>query len=231
MTNTARKIINSALRKIEVLAAGETPEASEAQDALDELNAMISSWTIEGLRADFTTMEEFPVTPAARDYTMGVGGDFDTVRPEDIEYMFFKENDYEYNVRDYSLQTYNGYTNKEIKTRPEGAYISRDYPLITIKFSSIPDKNYLFNLYTRKPLESYTNLETEVNLGAGWADAFVWNLAIRLATEYGKIPSKRVDSMAENTKQTVGAVSIEPKTSISSLVFRQGSTYDINRGT
>ena len=77
---TARKIINSAFRKIHVLGVGSTLSAEEANDALDTLNAMLASWSAEGDLIFTETVEEFPCTEAET-YTMGVGGDFDTVAP------------------------------------------------------------------------------------------------------------------------------------------------------
>lgn len=231
MTTTARKIITSALRKIEVLASGEVPEATEAQDALEELNFLLGSWSVQGLQLDYTTMESFPVTPSARDYTIGTGGDFNTVRPSDIDYMFFTENDQEYVVQDLTLQRYTGFTNKEILTRPEGAYFSREFPLSIVKFSSIPDKNYTFNIYSRKPLESFTDLDDALDVQQGIVDALRFNLAVRLAPEYGKKVSAELKKDAEGLELRFLALTAEPAEAVSTLSNRNTGNYDIYRGS
>lgn len=53
---TARNVINRALRRIEVIAAGEEPSAEEARDALAELNMMMASFRREGIGYDHTTL-------------------------------------------------------------------------------------------------------------------------------------------------------------------------------
>lgn len=49
---TATEISTKALKRIRVIASGETPSAAETQDAIDALNAMIASWGAEGLSGD-----------------------------------------------------------------------------------------------------------------------------------------------------------------------------------
>lgn len=49
---SARDVIKSALRRLNVIAAGEDPSAEEAADALAELNAMLINFKREGI--DYT---------------------------------------------------------------------------------------------------------------------------------------------------------------------------------
>ena len=56
-TYTAGDQINRALRLLGVLAEGETPSASESQDALMALNQMIDSWNTERLSV-FSTIDQ-----------------------------------------------------------------------------------------------------------------------------------------------------------------------------
>lgn len=49
MTATARQIITRALRRIRVIAAGETPDADMASDGLEVMNDMMSAWNAEGI--------------------------------------------------------------------------------------------------------------------------------------------------------------------------------------
>lgn len=53
---TARNVINRALRRIEVIAAGEEPSAEEARDALAELNMMMVSFPREGIAYEHTAL-------------------------------------------------------------------------------------------------------------------------------------------------------------------------------
>jgi hypothetical protein len=59
---TAREIIASTLRLLGVLAAGETATANEANDALESLNQMLSSWSNENLVVYQKVRDEFTLT-------------------------------------------------------------------------------------------------------------------------------------------------------------------------
>lgn len=56
--STARDLITMSLRSIGVLHSGETPSAEEADDALDTLNQMLSSWLYEGIDLEYTTITD-----------------------------------------------------------------------------------------------------------------------------------------------------------------------------
>lgn len=49
---TATEIATKALKRINVIAAGETPSAAEMSDATDALNAMVASWESDALSGD-----------------------------------------------------------------------------------------------------------------------------------------------------------------------------------
>jgi hypothetical protein len=53
---TALDLITRALRKIKVLASGESPTSDEADDCLLALNDMLASWSINGLDIAHTTL-------------------------------------------------------------------------------------------------------------------------------------------------------------------------------
>lgn len=55
-TLTARDLIKRALRRLEVIAAGEEPTAEEARDALLELNAMMVGFPAEGIAYTHTML-------------------------------------------------------------------------------------------------------------------------------------------------------------------------------
>ena len=75
---TTKRLIEGALRKIGVIAAGEEAEPSEMQDALEIANEWLESLSNEGLLIYALTHESFTLT-SARTYTFGPGVDFDTV--------------------------------------------------------------------------------------------------------------------------------------------------------
>lgn len=68
---TALDLITGALRKINVLAAGEVPQASEQQDALTVLNDLIDTWSTEHLSVVDNTENIMTFSPGQTTYTVG----------------------------------------------------------------------------------------------------------------------------------------------------------------
>jgi hypothetical protein len=56
MAKTARSIITSSLRKLGVVASGETPSAEELQDGLTSLQGMLETWSQSDLFSDTETL-------------------------------------------------------------------------------------------------------------------------------------------------------------------------------
>ena len=78
VTSTAQDLITGALRNINVLAAAETPSASDSADALQVLNDLLESWSIEHLNVYSVVENILYFTAGQYQYTIGnpVGGTF-----------------------------------------------------------------------------------------------------------------------------------------------------------
>lgn len=77
-STSALDLITGALRNLNALEAGETPNASDSADSLQVLNDMLESWSIEKLLIFSSTENKFVFTPGKYQYTIGnpVGGTF-----------------------------------------------------------------------------------------------------------------------------------------------------------
>lgn len=56
--STATEIATKALKRINVIGAGETPAAPDLADSIDALNAMIASWEADGLSGDTLPLDK-----------------------------------------------------------------------------------------------------------------------------------------------------------------------------
>src|SRR6185437_10450479 len=99
-------LVASQLRLIGAIAAGETPQASEAADALAAINRMLSGWSTEGLMI-FAESEESPftLTGGVSSLTMGTGGDIAT-RPQEILRAVIRSGGTDYPVQLIDLDEY-----------------------------------------------------------------------------------------------------------------------------
>lgn len=70
-TQTALDLIVGALRNLNALEAGEVPNANDANDALQVLNDMLESWSVEKLFVFSSTENILSFTPGVYQYTIG----------------------------------------------------------------------------------------------------------------------------------------------------------------
>ena len=82
---TPSTMIIRALQLIGEKGTGDTLSATEQTDYLEVLNAMMESWSIERLMIYQILDESFALTAGNGSYTIGVGANFNTARPDRIE--------------------------------------------------------------------------------------------------------------------------------------------------
>lgn len=181
---TVSKLIQSALRTIGVVAAGEQPTAGEMQDGLMYLQQLMASWQTESLmvrayiRETFTLLEQ-------RDYTIGPGMDFDTVKP--LQVISAYTQDPTGLQKRVTVTTRNQYDAIPIKdvTRNWPAYLYYD-PNGVIRFTNITVPGDLLVLTMLKPYDVQLELHADDVFPPEYERAIRLGLAIEMAPEYGK---------------------------------------------
>jgi hypothetical protein len=193
-----RGILYPALRKAGVtLGPQRTPSPAQYQDAIEELNRLAGSLSCDRLfiysRATYT----FPLTSATV-YTIGpsanpnVIADFDGPRPQGIEAASIVTGDVRYPleiVTDLQKATWaNGIAG--------ALYNDRGYPLSALYLSAAPAPGSFLELYIWHLVPEYTSPDDQVLLPPGYEDAFVLNLAVRLAPHFQRAidPALRHDA-------------------------------------
>jgi hypothetical protein len=199
---TARGIIKKSLQKIGVLVKQEDPTADEAVDALDALNAMLSSWSNDSMNIYARVWESFPLVASDGQYTIGTGGDFNTTRPIQLIDAYTRLSTYDQPMRIVTDEIYASITNKNTLGRPDMITFDNAFPLATIRLYPVPDQNYTLFIQSEKELAQFT-LDQVVSLPAGWERALIYNLAIELAPEYGQEVNQAVFSIAMNAKMLI----------------------------
>lgn len=232
MATTAGNIINRALRLVEALGDGETATAQESADCLEALNAMVDSWNAERLTLYQELQEQFTLT-GVEAYTIGVGGVFNTTRPERLISGFFRPTggtiDYPLSLKTKAewdriyLKTYSTYF-------PQILWYDEAYPLGVIHIW--PQSSGLLFLTTAKQLTEFATTADVLSLPAGYRDALAYNLAARIAPEYGA-PARQ--DVVDAARKALGAVRRRNAKTAESIIetaylSSQGRGYDINRG-
>lgn len=187
MSLQAQDIINSAFRKIGVLAAGETPNPDESTDALASLNALLESWS-----ADQTTVYQIvnfshALTASTATYTMGTGGTFNTARPIKIESAgIITPDTLRHEMKIVGAKDWSKIEEKSLTgLLPKVLYNDNASPLITLNIWPIPSGTPTLDLYVWSQLQQFAALTDNITLPPPYFRALVYALAMELAPEYG----------------------------------------------
>ena len=203
---TAYDLISSALRLINVSAAGEEVPIDEANDALMVLNDMIDAWNTDSLAVYTTRSDDFPYVLGQQSYTLGTGGDFNMPRPARIDAMSTIQltnpgNPVEIPLALYSVSDWQ--TRVPVKvvdgSIPLICYDDGGFPLRTLSFWPIPvQQPNAVRIYSWQSLPAQT-LTSQVSFPPGYRQAFRYNLAMLLAAEFAATPPAVVQSTAIET--------------------------------
>lgn len=182
----ALDIITRALRSINVLGDGETPTASMAQDALDSLNDVLEGWATENLMVYVVQTESFPLVSGQDSYSIGVGGDFNTSRPEEITSAYTRSGEIDYPL---DLWTADQFATIGVKDLTSGIptilYYETAFPLGRIHLWSVPDNGMTLFMNSLKPFARLASLTSPIQMPPGYERALRYALALELMPEYG----------------------------------------------
>ena len=225
MSETAQTLIKAALRSINAIATGETPTAAEVADGLEALKIMLRSWSAENIMVYSIVFDTLAMTGAST-YTIGSGGDCDTIWPETINGAVI---DTIYQVRMIGEARYRSMS----RALPDGAiagfmWYNPVYPLGVLY--PAPKGGSSMVISSQKALTDPDTLTTPVAFPTSYDAAIKWNLALELAPEYGKEPSAIVVARAQQTKniiQSKNAAAQANEVDLSHL-GRGGGSYNID---
>lgn len=215
---TARDLIKSALKLGGVLAVGESPSAEEVNDALVSLNDMLDSFSNENLMIVTNSIEDFATIGGQSSFTMGPGGDFDTVRPMGIDAAGYLipasgANPLERPLDVYSIDEWRLIGIKGMQsTIPHGIFVETEFPLVKINFWPIPSIAQSVRIYSHKQLTNFATLDSVVTLPPGYNQLLKYNLWIVLADEFGREITPSVSAIANKSKAVVKRTNIKRRT-------------------
>jgi hypothetical protein len=204
---TAGDQINRALRLLGVLAEGETPSASVSQDSLMALNQMIDSWNTERLSV-FSTQDQTFTWPAGQiTRTLGPTGNFVGNRPvllDDATYYRDAGTNVSYGIKFINQQQYDGIAVKTVtSTYPQVIFVNMTYPDATMTVYPKPSRDLEWHFISVQELSNPAVLTTNLTFPPGYLRAFVYNLAMEIAPEFGVEPSPQVTRIAMTSKRNL----------------------------
>ena len=236
---TANELISRTLRTLGVLASGETATSSEMSDAFTVLNNMLDTWATERLTIYTVARTVLNLSADTQDYTIGTGGTFNIVRhvwivgasviPDKtatgaqlLELPIAES----ITVTDWQNVSVKGLTS----TYPTQFYYDKNWVsgLATISVWPIPNNsNCQMVLYTPTALTAFADLTTAYTFPPGYEEAMRYQLALRLAPEFGAQPSPDIRILAADTFANIKRVNITDDTlGIDAALLARGGRYD-----
>lgn len=235
---TCQTLIKSAMRKMGILASNETPPVSELEDCLEALQLMLRSWAARRLLVFASTKESFNLVSGQASYTWGTGGTITTTRPHQILGAFVRDSqNIDHLVDIISEGQYRGYSNKTATARPEVLFFHPLYPLAYIYLKPTPQDIETMWVDSMKPFtetSSFDDIASILSFPPNYEEPIIYNLAVRIAPEFGKTISAEVAAIATSGLDGLIMLNsgnqVEPISLNGMLPISMAGGYDIEQG-
>lgn len=209
---TVLDIVTLALKDAGIVGLGQTPSATDSNDAFTRLNWMLSSWQRKPWNV-WHTVDVAKVSTGAQSYTCGPGGDFSIAyRPEKLRSAFFRQtNPPNPNQVDYNLEIldsrddYNRIPLKQMVAFPSYVYYDAAMPQANVFFWPVPQAAiYEMHIVVTAQLAGFTSLQENVDyLPPEYFSALHSNLACVLRDAYGLPPKPALMMKAKGDLNTI----------------------------
>lgn len=207
---TVLDLITLALKQAGVLGIGQDADASDTTDSLTLLNAMVAQWAVR--RWLVYALQDVRLTSEGKQtYTYGPTGDFNAPSTDHLEAAYFRLLNVTGNQQpDFPLtlvqamEDWSRIRLKSLSTWPQYVFFDGAYPLANVSFWPIPQAGlYELHLITKTPVSAFTGLTQEITLPPQYQEALLYNLGLRLRTQY-QLPSDiQLKALADESLSTL----------------------------
>lgn len=193
---TRDDIINAALRKLTVSTPGYVVSSDDINNASTALNALVYAWHADGMPLWAIKEYTFNLTQGVNQYSIGVGQTFNTPAPLKVIQAYTRDLN---SMTDIPMNVYTHYDYNLLATKtaenPQGYPIHIWYEpqnqnqVGTIHLWPSPDaysQSYrTVTIVYQRPFEDFNASTDNPDFPQHWVEALIYNLADRLAPEYG----------------------------------------------
>lgn len=232
---TITTLITSSLRKIGVVASGEVPDVNELYDTLAALQSMLRSWSAAKINVFATAEDTLTLVVGTGSYTWGTGGNINSARPHSVTYAYILDS--AGTSHPVSVKTEAWYKALAVKTtsaRPYGLFLHPLFPLAYLYLYPVPDAAETLYLGSLKPFtetSSFDALESTLAMPVEYEEAIIYNLAVRMAPEFGKTIPAEVAVIAKSSYDRLITLNAANQVEPALIILpagRAGAGYNIN---
>lgn len=183
---TAATVIKGALRLVGAISQGETPTSAQETEAMEALNMMVKSLAAKGLPLWRISNTQFSPVQGVASYNIGTGQTVNADKPLKMYQAFYSQNDVDVPLRIITRDEYERLGNKTSQGNPAQLYYEplRDYGVIHL-FPVPSGATPTITVISQHHIQDFTLTTNTPDLPQEWFEALKYNLAMRLAGEYG----------------------------------------------
>lgn len=204
MATTALDLINAAMSKVNMLAAGETASAEDAAVCLDRLNALMTALENENIFNYTTTDTVFSLPASTTSRTIGAAMQIAMVRPTKLlRGSFSRLNGVDYPIEPISEQEYNAISIKSTLNAiaPEVMFYDGGTPTGIVYFWPPTASSVEVHLLSPAPGGEATSVATVYNFAPGYRRMIENGLAVEIAPDFNTNPPPLVVAMYISAKR------------------------------
>jgi hypothetical protein len=197
--SAAIDLITDAAGLAGILGVGETMTADEAADSLRLLNDVLDLWSAGDLWNTANTTLQAAAGQAV--YTIGSGGQWDTVRPVRIAGAYCTYSGVDFPIRLIDQAEYNGISIKA-QRQPivERLLYVNEVPLGLVTLWPVPAENISITLSIENVADAVAGLTANISLPPGAGLAIKGELAALMAVKYGRDLPPQVAALGAKAK-------------------------------
>lgn len=229
---TVRAFIESSYRIIQEVGEGMPMSAQQGKDGLEVLIDLLDNLSLDPSFINTVSVESFTLTGSKASYTIGSGGDFDTSAPVAIEKAIIKENDLVISDLDV-IGTGEYAASQDTATGiPSSLWYNKTQPLATISLVCVPSQAYTLQLFSKKPITTYSNLSDTLSFAHGYKMPLRFLLARVMAPEFGKSLTSDAEKIARRAIRFIKSANSASRNDILSCdeALLGSGYYDIRTG-
>lgn len=208
---TALTLIEDALGLTNSVGTDQTLTNDEVSDCLRVFNDVLENWSTQSLAVYGQANQTFNTVANQATYTIGVSGNWSTVRPvrinepayatvSSITFPYYSITQAEYNLIAYKTQPGGGTDDSQVYL-----YVN-EYPLGLLTFWPVPNAIIPITLSIDRVLTQVTNAATSISFPPGYAKAFKYTMGVELAPLFGKKVARDYPDVVAIQKQTLGDI-------------------------
>jgi hypothetical protein len=178
-------LIAAALRKLGVLAQGDSPTTEDLTNGMQALNTLVSEYQTLGMPLWKRTQYSLALVASTITYTIGIGQTTNTVFPLKILEAVIRDSSG-------SAQIVNQISRDQfnlLSTASTGKPVQFTYQPYTnygvLKVWPSPNTAYTMEVTYQAPVEGFTSAAETPDFPQEWQNALIYGLALLLAPEYG----------------------------------------------